>query len=211
MKKIGELKGKPIIEGNPNEIKNNQIHAKIEEVITLSERKNGSLETISGGNSGNASGDNEVLYYKVIENNDEIIFDGYPTGITYSDLIGDFFQGMLKCAAKYIAVKILNGDRCMEINEAADITGSQDYSIGSLLVLFEDLDISKKLKGFAIYSEKFTFLNISSNILIESPKGDFYVKASSLRDFIAPGKEEFLVEILKKVIIPVSKEEYDTI
>lgn len=26
MKKVGELKGKPIVEGNPNEIKNNQIH-----------------------------------------------------------------------------------------------------------------------------------------------------------------------------------------
>lgn len=57
MKKIGELKGKPIVECNPNEIKNNQIHAKTEGGgITLSERKNGSLEIISGGNSGNTSG-----------------------------------------------------------------------------------------------------------------------------------------------------------
>ena len=30
MRKIGELKGKPIVEGNPNEVKNNQIHAKTE-------------------------------------------------------------------------------------------------------------------------------------------------------------------------------------
>ena len=26
MKKVGEFKGKPIVEGNPNQIKNNQIH-----------------------------------------------------------------------------------------------------------------------------------------------------------------------------------------
>lgn len=56
MRKIGELKGKPIVEGNPNEVKNNQIHAKTEgENITLSERKNGSLETISGGSSNNSN------------------------------------------------------------------------------------------------------------------------------------------------------------
>lgn len=30
MRKIGELKGKPIVEGNPNEVKNNQIHIKNE-------------------------------------------------------------------------------------------------------------------------------------------------------------------------------------
>lgn len=203
---------KDIIASGGSNVKINKI---INRYILSKKEKKDVINVIKeGGNSGgsdNSSVENEVLYYKVIENNDEIIIDGYPTGITYSDLIGSFFQGMLKCAAKYIAVKMLNGDRCMEINEVADITGSQHYSRGSLLVLFEDLDISKKLKGFAIYSEKFTFLNISSNILTESPKGDFYVKALSLRDFISPGKEELLVESLKKVIIPVSKEEYDTI
>lgn len=62
MRKIGELKGKPIVEGNPNEVKNNQIHAKTNgESITLSERKNGNLETISGGSSEGSSSDIEYL------------------------------------------------------------------------------------------------------------------------------------------------------
>jgi hypothetical protein len=62
MRKIGELKGKPIVEGNPNEIKNNQIHIKTEGGgITLSERKNGNLETISGGSSGKEG--NKLYYY----------------------------------------------------------------------------------------------------------------------------------------------------
>ena len=40
MRKVGELKGKPIVEGNPNEVKNNQIHYKESEGnINLSERK----------------------------------------------------------------------------------------------------------------------------------------------------------------------------
>lgn len=64
MRKIGELKGKPIVEGNPNEVKNNQIHAKTEGGgITLSERKNGNLETISGSSSG---GGGKVEYYNII-------------------------------------------------------------------------------------------------------------------------------------------------
>lgn len=61
MRKIGELKGKPIVEGNSNEVKNNQIHIKTEGGgITLSERKNGNLETISGS-SVSSSSDIEYL------------------------------------------------------------------------------------------------------------------------------------------------------
>lgn len=67
MRKVGELKGKPIIEGNPNEIKNNQIHYKeFEGNINLSERKNGSLETISGPSGGGSS---KVKYYNCIDGN----------------------------------------------------------------------------------------------------------------------------------------------
>lgn len=66
MRKIGELKGKPIVEGNPNEVKNNQIHAKTEgDNITLSERKNGSLETISGSSSGGSSSKYAPRYFSI--------------------------------------------------------------------------------------------------------------------------------------------------
>ena len=68
MRKIGELKGKPIIEGNPNEIKNNQIHYKESEGnINLSERKNGNLETIIGGSSN--GGSLKIKYYNCIDGN----------------------------------------------------------------------------------------------------------------------------------------------
>ncbi|MBQ5929283.1 MAG: hypothetical protein IIX02_00655 [Clostridia bacterium] len=67
MRKVGELKGKPIVEGNPNEVKNNQIHYKESEGnINLSERKNGSLEVISGSSGGGSS---KVKYYNCIDEN----------------------------------------------------------------------------------------------------------------------------------------------
>lgn len=67
MRKIGELKGKPIIEGNPNEIKKNQIHYKESDGgITLSERKeDNTLSSVTSG-SGNSEGVKEY-YYKVLD------------------------------------------------------------------------------------------------------------------------------------------------
>lgn len=66
MRKIGELKGKPIIEGNPNEIKKNQIHYKESDGgITLSERKEDN--TLSSVTSGSGSGEGvKEYYYKII-------------------------------------------------------------------------------------------------------------------------------------------------
>lgn len=65
MRKIGELKGKPIIEGNPNEIKKNQIHYKESDgSITLSERKEDN--TLSSVTSGSGSGEDAFQYFKII-------------------------------------------------------------------------------------------------------------------------------------------------
>ena len=62
MRKIGELKGKPIIEGNPNEIKKNQIHYKESDGgIILSERKEDN--TLSSVTSGSGSGEGVKEYY----------------------------------------------------------------------------------------------------------------------------------------------------
>lgn len=64
MRKIGELKGKPIVEGNPNEVKNNQIHYKESEGnINLSERKNGELKSVAGATDDYLS----YRYFKNIE------------------------------------------------------------------------------------------------------------------------------------------------
>lgn len=82
MRKIGELKGKPIIEGNPNEIKNNQIHAKTDnEFIILSERKQSNLEIISRGSYNNSSDNNsnnnftDYTYFNVNSDNYNVVAD----------------------------------------------------------------------------------------------------------------------------------------
>lgn len=212
MKKIGKLNGKVVVAGDKNLVTANQIHYEEKDGnITISERKGGSLEVISGGNSNNNSVENEVLYYKVIENNDEIIVDGISTGMTYSDYIVNMYQGTLEYAAKYISIKAVYEDKYMEINEAADISGSQQYRSGSLIKVLRECVQDKTLKGFSIYSEKFTFLDLSDNTVKETPKGDFYIKAATYILTIVPGDIEYLVELLKKVIISISKEEYEAL
>lgn len=85
MRKIGELKGKPIIEGNPNEIKNNQIHYKESEgSINLSERKNGSLETIIGGSSGESSSKYAPRYFSIDFN---VADEGWKYLLSIKDMI----------------------------------------------------------------------------------------------------------------------------
>jgi hypothetical protein len=108
MRKIGELKGKPIVEGNPNEIKNNQIHIKTEGGgITLSERKNGNLETISGGSSEGASNKYINKYY--------IFKEGAP-----NDLIEEIIMlgGVIKI--------YIYGDKFILPYSAAIVTSGED-------------------------------------------------------------------------------------
>lgn len=77
MRKIGELKGKPIIEGNPNEVKNNQIHAKTDnKFIILSERKQSNLEIISGGSDNNSNNNfTDYTYFNVNSDNYNVVAD----------------------------------------------------------------------------------------------------------------------------------------
>lgn len=90
MRKIGELKGKPIIEGNPNEIKNNQIHYKESEGnINLSERKNGSLETIIGGSSGESSSKYAPRYFSIDFN---VADEGWKYLLSIKDVMNPICQ-----------------------------------------------------------------------------------------------------------------------
>lgn len=75
MRKIGELKGKPIIEGNPNEIKKNQIHYKESDGnITLSERKgDNTLSSVTSGSGSGGGGGNAFQYFKIIDTNSDLL------------------------------------------------------------------------------------------------------------------------------------------
>lgn len=52
MKKIGTIKGVPVVEGNVNEIKNQILYKEDGGGVSLSKRENGELKQISGGNEG---------------------------------------------------------------------------------------------------------------------------------------------------------------
>lgn len=106
MRKIGELKGKPIIEGNPNEIKKNQIHYKESDGgITLSERKEDN--TLSSVTSGSGSGEGvKEYYYKVIGDAEMLSAVTMFTGISHcilfienvyikiNNVAGNYFNGL---------------------------------------------------------------------------------------------------------------------
>lgn len=73
MKKIGEIKGVPVVEGNVNEVTKNQIHYKEEGGgIQLSKRSNDNkLNSITSGSSG--GGSSKVKYYNCIDENARVI------------------------------------------------------------------------------------------------------------------------------------------
>ena len=209
MRKIGELKGKPIIEGNPNEIKNNQIHAKTEGGgITLSERKNGSLETISGGNSGNASGDSEVQYYKVVKDNTMI----EEAGITAYEGLKSVFNLIVKIIT-IINFKLLEGSKL--ISNAFWYTSSEDFSTDYTIDDLLNYIMDYKVSGICVYAGK-TGLDLkrdNEHYEIEFKNNISDTIYNYLLSF-TDGSPEAMVEIklyttvLDKCLIPISKEEY---
>jgi hypothetical protein len=92
MRKIGELKGKPIIEGNPNEVKKNQIHYKESDGnITLSERKGDN--TLSSVTSGSGSGDGVKEYYYKFKDTAIPEIASFVAGITHITAIVNNHSG----------------------------------------------------------------------------------------------------------------------
>lgn len=61
MKKIGEIKGVPVVEGDANLVKNQILYKETDKGISLSKRTNGKLEEVSWGNSD--GGNNKLHYY----------------------------------------------------------------------------------------------------------------------------------------------------
>lgn len=74
MKKIGEIKGVPVVEGNKNEVTKNQLHyEETDNGIQLSKRgSDNKLNSVTGSGSGGSSNGNEVWYriknYKEVDN-----------------------------------------------------------------------------------------------------------------------------------------------
>lgn len=153
MRKIGELKGKPIIEGNPNEIKKNQIHYKESDGgITLSERKeDNTLSSVTSG-SGSGEGVKEYYYKFLVDNSYE-----------YRPMIAGIIPQMA------IIYKI---DRYNKSTYLGDIeSDSQRLLYASCFSVFDcELTI---LEGQELSS---------NNKITVCPKGDLFTKIMSMND-----------------------------
>ena len=191
MRKIGELKGKPIIEGNPNEIKKNQIHYKESDgSITLSERKeDNTLSSVTSG-SGNGEGVKEY-YYKFKEDM------AVNEGMFYNLLL-------LFTASKIdIIVPFLNGDeKCT--GEVSVIT----------LFLFADLNISTYFKISDIIQPIVIGVSDRGNHGITSgfyTEGDLFTKLEHSSILLGDDPELLeMVNIVKDNAIEITKEEYES-
>lgn len=88
MKKIGEIKGIPVVEGNINEVTKNQIHYKEDSgSIQLSKRGNDNkLNSVTGSSSGGGEGVKEY-YYKIKDEFLNNIHNINVTGIPFLDML----------------------------------------------------------------------------------------------------------------------------
>lgn len=191
MRKIGELKGKPIIEGNPNEIKKNQIHYKESDGnITLSERKEDN--TLSSVTSGSGSGEGvKEYYYKFKE---DMPVDKHM-----------FYTALLVFTVSKIdiIVPFLNGDD--EYTGEVSVITPFIFQDLRILPYFKISDIIQPIVGSVsdrgnngittgLYTEGdlFTKLEYSSNLLGDDPE---------LLE---------MVNIVKDNAIAITKEEYES-
>lgn len=193
MRKIGELKGKPIIEGNPNEIKKNQIHYKESDGgITLSERKEDN--TLSSVTSGSGSGEGvKEYYYKIKEDSTLAPSTFYKMLITFAvskiDIIVPFFSG--------------------DYEEA--YTG--EVSIISLFI-FQNLRILPYFKVSDIIQPIVSSVSDRGNHGTTTElytKGDLFIKLDYASNLIDDDPELLgMINMIKDSVITVTKEEYES-
>lgn len=93
MKKIGEIKGVPVVEGDANLVKNQILYKETDNGISLSKRTNGKLEEVSGSDNSSSGGGGKVEYWG--------ISDKYNHGAKYEE--------DLASAALYMMINISGG------------------------------------------------------------------------------------------------------
>lgn len=193
MKRIGNLKGKPIVEGNPNEIKNNQIHYKeAGGGITLSERKNGNLENITAEGSSDVGGNHYYKFNK--ENENEYAFFLYG----YLPLIPAF----ILTNGKNISLTFTSKGSYQEISNWYDFSVTENINLSA----HEGCMIMNDASSIAVYREgTLEFINI--------PEGDAKIKFVSLfegltQTSLSDEDKEYCYSILDKALTPITKEQY---
>lgn len=200
MKKIGEIKGVPVVEGNINEVTKNQIHYKEDEgSIQLSKRGyNNKLNSITSGSSESLESYN---YYKL--NKDASLGD---------------LTGLI------MVIGWLNTSCIIKGKEMTNITlqhGSNTELCNWFLAFMTYPSISADMQAFKCLStsENIVLANNPNNsgnfeYTIINTTGDLYSKIITVlqntTDEGDVGDLKELENMLKSVIISITKEEYES-
>lgn len=183
MKKIGEIKGVPVVEGAANLVKNQILYKETDKGISLSKRTNGKLEEVSGG--GSEAGDGN--YYYRINKGQTINF-----AAEFVLMLTSFgCAGGINLGPAYVSAG----------SEGSPVTWCYVFKITS-----NNLDgviVSENSFTFTltdVYSGQITHINI--------PEGDIIDKAKALFQGAQMEVSEAEIEELNNLFVPITKEEY---
>ena len=192
MKRIGSIKGVPVIEGNTNEVKKDQIHYKEDQdgTITLSKRdSSNTIKSISGGKS---DGGASFLYYKV------------DKGIENFQIVGEL---ILMLPIIGISNKEMGG--CAEIFVQSGSSSSNYVSASDVFKGYAMSDLTTP----AILKISTAPYTISYNgVAIKIDSGDVYKKANEVFVKVLgnlPSEElEAFNQLIKMALVPATEDEY---
>lgn len=217
-RKIGSIKGMPVVEGYPNEVTKHEYHYKEDNDgnITLSKRDNkGNLESTGGGNSSTSNSDLEILYYK----NDLYGVNWNSLPEDEQDAIHMFFY----CRDAILSINDIILPNFSKLYSAISI-GKSDNSFITANSQFK-IDFIKDVKAFSeyktakeikmSYNDIFYSFEFPTQSFIENYKY-YNIKMWEVK-VGTPMTEDMLavinyhVSVLYKYFIPITKEEYDNL
>lgn len=213
MKKIGEIKGVPVVEGDANLVKNQILYKETGKGISLSKRTNGKLEEVSGGNGSTQNADG-VLYYKVVKSDEEVNFMNET--MTCYELVKIYNQ--FPHMAQFVSMILINPEtnKCEKFYKEIHTTSSGDITtIGKVDDIITHALYGDMLKGFSICKEETLFHLVRSNnkrVVLKIKEGTIIDKLVSLTELYDDTEYlEIFMTAFEKCFIPISKEEYNNL
>lgn len=187
MKKVGKLNGKVVVAGDKNLVTANQIHYEEKDGnITLSERKGGELNSVTG--SGSSGGDKKSYYYKVIGAGD----DNYLYAMELIAFVASIETFIVKgCLGHHI---IYNG--------------RSSTAIGGFVELLKD---GVTIDGFSISGKTSVISNRieTSEVSWAQLEGNLIELCTA--DLSNPEENQYLTNLLNSVVKEITEEEYKTL
>lgn len=195
MKKIGEIKGVPVVEGDANLVKNQILYKETDKGISLSKRTNGKLEEVSGGsNTGEGSVETPRSYYKIKQEFIGLNNEAYPEvafTISYMDI------GFFILQDKYNNINF----ECPTSRVFVDSDFFKNYSTPYFCI--------ENRKNFILVNYKFEYGGIINGVGIK----ERYINMTKLAspDMSDEELEAIYEESLGAWVQEISKEEYESL